>query len=384
MKNKKNIVAIILIFAILLSIYPKVYAVDITLKDITNIFNACTTVQNYNKHTETKNLSASYVDDDANNIHYINVSVYEDGETTVLQYTLNKSTGILTANYTGSNTKERAYWPEVTNILIDCIEQFHGYAEGEMFDTLESSQIANYTLENEGLNIKDTSPSVYLAEINIKKAIPTLDTNTYIKDEDLTGLKGNLSGDGIAKLKKGKVLFYKQTIDDKDILTVGEQEGFSFIINRSIPTILKAILGSDDAVEYFSANYPKVEGNKQFDGFKVEVNPIKNSTEENVFGTDNSYKIVRITIDREAVKTAVEEYNKQKTASSSTENTTTTSATTSTTSTSTTQSANNVNKLPKTGEDDKAKLISTGIIAITAWAILMLLINYEKNKNKKK
>ena len=66
------------------------------------------------------------------------------------------------------------------------------------------------------------------------------------------------------------------------------------------------MLDSDEAVKYFTDNYPSVGSNKLFDGFKIEVNPIKTNDESILFGNSN-YKFVRITIDREAIKTALEE-----------------------------------------------------------------------------
>ena len=417
MKKSKVIVGIILILAIMISLYPRSYAdLNPTLENVARIFLNCTSVNEYNQNNNTMNLyvtTAKSVENGTTDI--LTVHVYENYvETASLVYKLEGST--LTGEFSGlddrdETARERAYWPVVTNILIDCIEQIHGYAEGEMFDTLNSSQIANYRLGKEGLQIINNSPNYYSVQIDISRSIPTIDENSFIKVKDLEDVKDNLSGDGIAKLKKGNVLFYKCTIDDKDVISIGEQGDFSYKINKSIYSILEVMLGNSEAVDYYKENYPTVKSNKQFEGFKIEVNPVKNSTEGSVFGVDDTYKFVRITVDREAINTALENAKKKEeeektgegddggivspgdpistpieTPISETPVTGTpiteqpgTISTTGSAATTTTQNSNN-GTLPKTGEDDNVILTSLYVILISAWGGIMIISAKSRKK----
>ena len=314
-KILEKLMMISLIIMLIISICPKKYAkMNPTLNDIVNIFNSCNIVKMYNQNTDDIDMIAS----SNNNEGTLTVQVTENGNVTYINYKLEQN--ILSGKYSEGNTKEREYWVEVTNILIDCIEQCHGYAEGEMFDTLKSNEIANYTLEDHGLIITNKSGNLFWVQVDITKPIPTVDTNSYIKVTDLDELKDNLTGDGIAKLKKGKALFYKYTVDNKEMLIIGEQEKFSYIINKSIQSILQVMFESEKVVEYYKENYTAVQDNKQFEGFKIEVNPIKNDIEESVFGADDTYQFVRIAIEKEAVKNAIkakDEENKNETQSES-------------------------------------------------------------------
>ena len=355
----------------------------------------CKTVNEYNQYNDTMNLyvTTSKSDPEKDFADILTVHVQENYVSTAnLEYRLDDN--ILTGEFSGSTdtaetAKIRAYWPIVTNILIDCIEQFHGGADGEMFDTLSSSEIANYRVDKEGLQIINNSPNYYSVQIDISKVVPTLDDNTIIKVKDLEDVKENLSGDGIAKLKKGNILFYKCTIDDKDIISIGEQGEFSYKINKSIYSILEVMLGSTEAVNYYKENYPTVQSNKQFEGFKIEVNPVKNSTEGSVFGVDDTYKFVRITIDREAINTALKnasdnsEKGNSSVVSDSEKSNNEQSGTSNggTTSTSASAATTNNGSLPKTGKDNNVVLVSLYAILILAWGGVMVISAKIKKKN---
>ena len=401
MKKTKIIVGIILILAIMISLYPKSYAdLTPTLENVARIFLNCKSVNQYNQNSDTMNLyvTTSKSDSEREYADILTVHVQENYASTAnLVYRLDGN--ILTGEFSGSTdteetTRVRAYWPIVTNILIDCIEQIHGYAEGEMFDTLNSSQVANYRVAKEGLQIINNSPNYYSVQIDISSLIPTIDDNSFIKIKDLEDVKENLSGDGIAKLKKGNVLFYKCTIDDKDVISIGEQNEFSYKINKSIYSILEVMLGSSEAVDYYKENYPTVGANKQFEGFKIEVNPVKNGTEGSVFGVDDTYKFVRITVDREAINTALEnakkkeeeeqkkaeeEKGKEDDSESSSTKETEISSTKGSAATTGNQSSS-TGTLPKTGEDDNIVLIALYTILILAWGGIMVISAKTKKK----
>lgn len=400
-KILRLIVAILLVLTIIFAIYPKSYAdLNPTLENIASIFLNCKSVNEYNQNSDTMNLyvTTSKSAPELKFADILTVHVQEKYASTAnLVYKLEEN--ILTGEFSGSTdtaetAKVRSYWPIVTNILIDCIEQIHGYAEGEMFDTLNSSQIANYRVSKdgvpkEGLQIINNSPNYYSVQIDISKAVPTIDDNSFIKIKDLEDVKENLSGDGIAKLKKGNVLFYKCTIDDRDVISIGEQGAFSYKINKSIYSILEVMLGSSEAVDYYKEKYPTVGVNKQFEGFKIEVNPVKNSTEGSVFGVDDTYKFVRLTVDREAIKTALgnatkkeQEKEDEQTKAEIPENSNPAVGIGTGTGTGTATSVVNSNneKLPKTGKNTSIFIFVLYSILISTWVAVMIIPFNKKKK----
>ncbi len=395
-KILRLIVAILLVLTIIFAIYPKSYAdLNPTLENIASIFLNCKSVNEYNQNSNTMNLYVTTSKSRAE-LKYADILTVHVQENYVVTANLvyNLEENILTGEFSGTTDTEetakvRSYWPIVTNILIDCIEQIHGYAEGEMFDTLNSSQIANYKLDNEGLQIINNSPNYYSMQIDLGKTIPTIDENSYIKVKDLESVKENLAGDGIARLKKGKVLFYKSTIDDKDVISIGEQGEFSYKINKSIYSILEVMLGSTQEVNYYKENYPTVQNSKQFEGFKIEVNPVKNSTEGSVFGVDDTYKFVRLTVDREAIKTALgnatkkeqeKEDEKTKAEIPENRNPVVSIGTGTGTETHTTVTNSNNEKLPKTGKNTSIFIFVLYSILISTWVAVMIIPFNKKKK----
>lgn len=364
-KTVEILMGIILVITMIISSCPQTYAkANPTLDDIINMFNICKLVKKCNQEG-TKNLAASrYVDGEKT---YLRVCVTDQWNTTNLDYEF--SSNVLTADYVGDNTTTRRYWEEVTEILVECISQFHGYAEGEMLDTLKAPGIVNYTLAEQGLRIETNSDNSYYAQIDVTKIIPLIDTNSFIKEEDLKDIANQISGDGVAKYKKGNVIFYKCTINDKDIITIGELEDFSYKIDKSIFNILKVMFGSSQQPEYFKTNYPTVDVDKQFKGFTVEVNPIKNDTEQHVFAGETSYKFVRIVVDRTAVNEALNPTTPVVTPTAS-------NTEASTTSSSTTNGSGTNGTLPKTGKEVNWTVISLyGVFAVAILGSILVKLN---------
>ena len=393
-KTVKLLLGITMIVAMLVSFYPKSYAKEVpTLGDIVNLFNVCKSIKKDNQ-VPNLNVVASTQGSDIR----VRVSVRTSDDPTIplqvtnLDYSYDSISRVLTGEYVGGDTDIRDYWIKYSKILIDCIEQFHGYAEGEFFDTLNTTQVANYTLADEGLRIETNSPSRFYTQINIATVIPTLDVNTYVKEEDLTDLANNIKGDGIAKFKKGNIVFYKYTVNDKDILTIGELGDFTYKIDKSILTVLKVMFGTNAPVDYFKTNYPSVDSDKNFAGYTVEVNPIKSDVEQHVFSddqSDQSYKFVRITIDRNAVLEALNPKQTVKetpTTTPVTETPTTgeTPVTTQpvTTTTTTTSGTNNSGKLPNTGKEINWGVMSLyGVFSIALLGIILVSLNKKKENS---
>ncbi len=192
-------------------------------------------------------------------------------------------------------------------ILVDCIGQLHGYAEGELIENLNSVDITNYTIEKQGLEIKQFENGRGQIKINIAKKIPLADvSNTYITISDLEELKQYLVGDGMAQKSVGNIIFNKNGYGENVVVFVGEKNNLTQNTYRSILSILQVMFQTEKVVDYFERNYPNASfNNKQFGGFKIEVNPEKSSIEQNVLGNDNTYQFIRLTIDKSLVNNAI-------------------------------------------------------------------------------
>jgi len=57
-----------------------------------------------------------------------------------------------------------------------------------------------------------------------------------------------------------------------------------------------------EVVEYFKSNYSSITDNKDFTGFKIEINPTKTEFEQNIIPDDSGYKFIRVSINKEEVK----------------------------------------------------------------------------------
>lgn len=371
-KITKQLIGILLILAILVAICPKANATVVpSLQDIANVFNVHGTVKSYNSNNETMNLSASATESSL----IINVTNITTPD--VIEYEL-QANNVLILNYNEGDATKIETRSIVTKIVVDSIQRYYNRVEGEMFDTMESSEISSYTIEKDGLRILK-QPNVYVAEISIATRIPTVntdnDTNKVIKVSDLTEQKENIIGDGNAKLSKGNILFYKNTKNGIDHVVIAEKSEFTYATYKSLIAALTVLFESNnDAIEYFKTNYPGISvGNKQFEGFKVEINPVRTSEEDVAMEADESYQFVRLTINRDDVKEAIKEEKEQKAAAESASTTTGTASSTTTSPKSDT--------LPKTGGEVNPSLIALyTIMAIAGLSIIVLAANSKKGK----
>lgn len=292
---KKYLVFIMIIMIILIAIGANFcQAATITLAQIVNQFNSSKEIQDSGMQ-----LVAS-----ANN----DTLTITAPNSVTLQYKLNGN--ILSANFSSDNAFAGAV---VSLYVADSVGQLHGYSDGEMLSTLSSDQIMNYTLEKEGIQISQGASGEFIFKLDITKKIPLLNfDDAYIEVSDLEGLKEFLVGGGSAQTGKGNVVFHKRGYDNELTVIVGEKSSLTKNTFRSIQSILEVMFETPKASSYFKANYPNSSfSNKEFTGFKIEVNPTKDSMEEAVLGKDDKYKFVRITIDKAKAKTAIENFKEQ-------------------------------------------------------------------------
>lgn len=366
-KITKLFIEVLLILSILLSVCNFVYAdITPTLEQIKNVFNACETVEKYNADLSTMNMLAAV---EGSNL---TITVTEGSTITNIVYTL--SGNVLTTEYTEGVSRKRDLLPIVTNIVVDCIEQFHGYQDGQMFNTLNSGEVEKtYTLETQGLKINQTR-NVYQAQIDISKVIPAIDVNLTITVADFDTQKDKMTGEGEVRVAKGNVRVYKTTVNGIDYITVGEKGNFSKPADAAIDSAMTVFFGSNAKFNYFKENFPNISaGNVQCEGIKVEINPTLTPAEEFEYGRKLEYNIVRITVDKgavdEALKTQTQKEKEEE------------NATGGDSSRGESGSVTEKGKLPKTGGELNRGMIALYVImSVAGVGIIIMAANSKKQK----
>ena len=191
------------------------YAETITLSQIVTKFNNCSTVQEYKESGTTFTASSS-----DNKLNITITADTDDVDETTLEYTLDGT--ILTSEFPDDVLSGGV----VAIILVDCIGQLQGYSDGQLIETLMNADVENYTLENEGFEVKQLSGDNMQVKIDISKKMPLVEItedDTYIQVSDLDDLKEFIIGDGSAQKSKGNIAFHKDGYDDEAVIFVGEK-----------------------------------------------------------------------------------------------------------------------------------------------------------------
>jgi len=164
--------------------------------------------------------------------------------------------------------------------------------------TLQADGISDYTLDKEGLEVKEQADGIQI-KVDIAKKIPLFDfSNTYIEVSDLD--KALIAGDGFLQKSKGNLVFHKSGYGNEAVVFIGEKGKLTQNTYQSILSTLQVMFDTETVMHYFKQNYPNIAlGNKEFSGFKIEINPEKSSMEQTVLGADNTYSFIRITINKE-------------------------------------------------------------------------------------
>ena len=363
---KKIISILIITIFIFSSIYMTTsYADTITLDQIVETFNNSSSVREY----ASQGSEITAVKPEENKI---TITLTQGEDHISFDYTLDGT--ILTGTISGTESNVITGLI-ISEILIDSIGQLHGYEDGELFDTINSDEISNYTLENEGLETKKLEDGSYQIKVDISKKIPLVDFgDTYIEVADLQKLKDYIVGDGSAQKSKGNIILHKNGIGNNVTIFVGEKNELTENTYKSILSILEVMFESDKVSNYFKENYSNIsEGDKELEGLKVEINPQKSDMEKVVLGEDDTYKFVRITIDKEVVNSKIlgkeeqkkEEEEKQKEEAEKKEPTKQPDKT------------QNPNILPKAGMN--AKIIAITILCVISLIIAIIKIHLYKD-----
>ena len=297
MKSKIKVLSLAFIIMIMSLLSVNVFATTHTLNEIAEKFNNCSSVK---RSKEFDNIYLAKVEKSNPNILTISLNNYE-GKSSKVNYKLDES--ILSNDQLDMNDLYSAI------ILADCIGQVNGYKDGELFYTLNSEEIANYTVENEGFEFKENGDK-FSIKMDIDKKIPLVDlSDFYLKSGDFDFVKkivdekdvGNQTG-------KDLKMTYDITIrEEENTICIGEENETTMSTYNSILSALEVIYG-DKVVEYFQSVYPKFEeGTKQLDGFTIETNASYDS------GMFEGSKIVLVKVDNKYIndKVLTGEYTKE-------------------------------------------------------------------------
>jgi len=299
MKKILKVIGIMIMLLIIILTYSKVYASTITLEQIVEKFNKSSIVDTYE---ETGGIINAVNDEKS-----IEVTVTADGKKEKLMFFLEGNIFSVEIDVNEDTAFVKAL---VGAEIIDIIGQLHGYDEGDLLATINSEEAKAYTLEKEGYKVEEIDGSKVIMKIDISKKIPLVDfSNTYIEVEDIESSKQFIAGDGFTERSKGNIYFRKDGYASEYTVLVAEKSKLTENAYKSILSILEVMFDNEKVLEYFKKNYSNISNeNKEFNGFKIEVNPIKTEMEELMIPSDGKSEMVRITINKElAISSASEE-----------------------------------------------------------------------------
>ena len=282
MKTKFLILIAVIAF-ISLSAFGNVYAAKNSLETLSKTFNSCSTV--------TKYKDSNYVMESKVSGNKLIVNSKFNEESKTYEFTLKDS--ILSIK-----TKDMSAL-FIATILTDCAGQLNGYKDGELFDTLNSDEIADYTLAKEGFEIKTVSEGEYEISIDIDKKLPLVDlSNVYIKPADLDILKNIVdSGEPGGTTGNKTKMSYNVSISDTVVIYIGERDKITESTYNSILSVIEVIFGENEK-NNFASKYPAMKDeNTTFDKYTIEVDLLDSEV-----SLPEGSKITKVTIKDTSVK----------------------------------------------------------------------------------
>lgn len=282
MKEVFLIVLTIMLFSMFS--FMVVNAEYITLLQVADSFNSCDTVAQYKNYNMNWNAKAEE--------NKLVVTVNGDsGEVADVKYILEGN--ILKGSF---NEEESLNGLMVTVVLTDAIGKLHGYQDGELFETLNSETISNYTVENEGFSVTELEDKGYEVKIDISKKLPLADmSEVFVKESDLEGFQKDIlqSNDGGSFSGSKGPLRYSVSKYGETIIYIGERDGITERAYNSVVSILDVMDNSKESSEYFKQNYPNIsEGDKSFGDYEVSLN----ASGEDVPDFGENYPVMKVTI----------------------------------------------------------------------------------------
>ena len=291
MKKKIFLICIVLAFfmVMLLQSYTFAETKTHTLGEIVEKFNNSNAVKSYKEYGE---LIAT-IDEEKSNV--ISITLAKDEEKLIFNYELEGS--ILSCEFSETEIMQAF----ITSMLADSIGQLNGYEDGELYDTLNSEEILNYTVENEGFEIKKNEGK-YSIKIDINKKIPLVDfSDFYLKPEEFENTK-RLIESGEFGNETGKTLKMSYNLilsEDENYIYMGEENETTESTYNSILSAIEVMYG-DEVVEYFKSICPEISDVDYFnEGFTIETDVELAPEEYSIF---EGSKVVLVTIDNQYIK----------------------------------------------------------------------------------
>lgn len=267
-----------------------VYAEDVTIDKVVEAFNTGEVVEEYKSYGGS--VVATYDDDS------IDVVAILEGQTYNISYNLNGT--IITANI--DSNSENSFLEAIIFLgIIDDIGELYGYGNGELSKTVNSEQVSEYTLAEEGFEMTKVSETVQEIKIDYSKKVPLIDfSGVYVEVKDLEKYKEYIADDGQAGTTKGNIYIYKFGYNGEYEILVGEKDEVTEASYKSILSMIE-VMFDGRAVKYFKDNYPSISEDKSFDGFEIKVNYSDPEDNDVTYLEDNGYRVIKIFVNKELV-----------------------------------------------------------------------------------
>ncbi len=291
MKKKILLISVFLFFILVTLLQTNVFASTHTLEEIAETFNNSNSVNNYGEILGYEFLAST--NEDEPNVLSVTITTNEGASTVSFEQEGN----ILSYTHLVDDNLITAY------LLADSIGQINGYNEGELLNNFNmfADEISNYTVENEGFEIKENN-GYYSVKMDITKKVPLIDDSEFylkpenfdvIKDIVEAGTVGNLNG------RMSKLVYNLIVSKDENYIYIGEEDEITDSTYKSILSALEVMYG-DKVVKYFQSIYPEIsDGITELDGFSIEKDLDIDLDEHPIF---NGTEVILVKIDNEYVK----------------------------------------------------------------------------------
>ncbi len=333
----KKVIILVIIFILVIGTINISFANEELLNQIVDTFNNL---------DELKEYEAKY-NVDINATRTSNGIVIEsnlNGDITKLEYILN------------GNILEMETQDELESLAMGYMGLYIYAAIGENQGLDPEEVIETYTILRDKMNLQDNGIGAvieennYKIQIDITKKIELVDsTNVYITVEDIENAIKSEEELSSLWFQKGKLFYSMSKSGNITEIRIIEKKELTDNAYKSVLSSIEELFGNQDSVSYFKQNYSSLEeGNKQFKGIKVEVNPEKTGLEKEF---DENSEFVRLTINMEEFNSAINQGQDQD---------------------------QDVEILPNAGNNNQVTNILIIIIVISSIAILKLI---SKKKN---
>ena len=253
------------------------------LEKISKTFNSLDDVVSLNKQANTSLTSSSSVD---------SITITAKGENYNNTFVYKLSGNLLTA----SGSSEDTYFAMSSTYLEAAISKLYNVKPQDVYATINSEQIKDYTVENEGFSNSTTDNTVTYV-LNISMPLKIIDySNTYITESDLTPYSDMLRTPGFVQATINGITFHKQSDDYSIVISIGEENNITDKTYNSTVSFIKMIYGDEEA-NHFKELFHDFKGDTKFEKekYKIQLNPKLTETEK-VLTKNSNYKITRITI----------------------------------------------------------------------------------------